>query len=171
MNRAIMALMIALVGFVGLAAKPLIAYEPKADVSWSDPDTDPADVAAQQSAYNTAAEKADEAYKDWIASGHKFGTAEFSDLKAAQLECIQLATLSYVKAMYAAEVGRLAQVSGDKINAVRYYAAAKLYAQAAQKLGENSKWTGKGGDNVPETSHTQGAKYEKIAQRHLDQLK
>lgn len=127
-------------------------------------------VKAQEVAYHKAAKAADQAYKDWTKVGEAAPTPQLDKLRDLQAACIRLASLSYVKAMYAAEMGRIAQRLGDTVTASANYQDALKYAQAAQQIADQPDWAGSDGQNVPEKSKEQGAKFEAIARKHLDQM-
>lgn len=133
-------------------------------------DSTPGQVSARQSAYYDAAKVATAKQKAWVhASAATKGTAQMEMIEA-QTKCIETSLLSYVKAQYALEIGRVLDLAGDVAQAKTSYKDAKRYAHAATLIKDNDAWVGKNGANVPQTSKEMGATYEKLAQRALDRL-
>jgi len=94
-----------------------------------------------------------------IQSGQKEG-----NLRAAQQECVDLALYSYVKAMYAAEMGRVAALSGDKSTAIKDYKLVVKYANAALASSKHID-SGSG-----ESSYDVAKDFKSLAQKALNEL-
>lgn len=99
------------------------------------------EVREQITDYNTA-----KAHAYAVQSGEKVG-----DLAAAQEDCIKFALYSYVKAMYAAEMGRVAATQGRVASAVKAYKRALAFALAAQQVDHYDKGLSKSSKDVGAT--------------------
>lgn len=111
------------------------------------------EVKAQIEAYEAAKAKATA-----IQSGEESG-----DLRAAQQECVNTALYTYVKAMYLAEMGRVALNKGDVAQAEKDYTQALAWAQFAQTVETNEERT-------KEKSVERGAFMEKICKNALAKI-
>lgn len=85
------------------------------------------------------------------------------NLRDAQQKCIDYALYSYVQAMYAAEMGRVAALKGDTATAIEDYKKAAVYANRALHVNHTDSTLGK-------TSKQLGKKFKGIAQRALKRL-
>jgi len=83
------------------------------------------------------------------------------DLAAAQEDCIKYALYSYVKAMYAAEKGRVAASNGETVLAIKEYKRALKFAIKAKSVNHKDVGLGK-------TSKEIGVDFEN---KSLDALK